>query len=60
MRGRPGLCVSNGKENRLFENPGEKEERASLWSKEAWDLFGCGRDGVECTYEEFKRKEGLV
>lgn len=29
------------------------------WSKEAWDLFGCGRDGVQCSYEEFKRKEGL-
>ncbi|KAL6718743.1 hypothetical protein ACLMJK_002977 [Lecanora helva] len=30
------------------------------WSKEAWDLFGCGRDGVECCYEEFKRKEGIM
>ena len=35
-------------------------EATPLWSKEAWDLFGCGRDGVECTYEEFKRKEGLM
>jgi len=32
----------------------------SLWTKEAWDLFGCGRDGVECSYEEFRVKEGLV
>ena len=39
----------------------EEEERvARVWSKEAWDLFGCARDGVECSYEEFKRKEGLV
>lgn len=30
------------------------------WGKEAWDLFGCGRDGVQCSYEEFKRKEGLL
>ena len=35
-------------------------QTSSLWSKEAWDLFGCGRDGVECTYDEFKRKEGLM
>lgn len=33
---------------------------ATRWSKEAWDLFGCGRDGVECSYEDFKRKEGLA
>ena len=38
----------------------ERDESVGLWGKEAWDLFGCGRDGVECTYEEFKRKEGLV
>ena len=36
------------------------EQNGSAWGKEAWDLFGCGRDGVECTYEEFKRKEGLM
>ena len=36
------------------------EQNGSAWGKEAWDLFGCGRDGVDCTYEEFKRKEGLV
>ena len=36
------------------------EQSSSAWGKEAWDLFGCGRDGVECTYEEFKRKEGLM
>lgn len=35
-------------------------EEGSLWTKEAWDLFGCGRDGVECSYEEFRMKEGLV
>lgn len=32
----------------------------SAWGPEAWDLFGCGRDGVACSYEEFKRKEGLM
>ncbi len=37
-----------------------REQNGSAWGKEAWDLFGCGRDGVKCTYEEFKRKEGLV
>ena len=37
-----------------------KDESATLWSKEAWDLFGCGRDGIQCTYEEFKQKEGLA
>jgi hypothetical protein len=36
------------------------DSTSTPWSKEAWDLFGCGRDGVECSYEEFKRKEGLV
>ena len=60
MRPPSALPVSGGKENTLLGNPGGREETASLWSKEAWDLFGCSRDGVECTYEEFKRKEGLA
>lgn len=34
-------------------------DNASLWGKEAWDLFGCGRDRVECSYEEFRVREGL-
>ena len=51
---------SNVREKALPDDPGRKDESAVLWSKEAWDLFGCGRDGVECTYEEFKRKEGLA
>ena len=42
------------------EDDGNGEKGATPWSKEAWDLFGCGRDGVECSYEEFRRKEGLV
>ncbi len=42
------------------ENGAAGEQSGSAWGKEAWDLFGCGRDGVECTYEEFKRKEGLA
>lgn len=60
MRPPSALPSSGGKEKALPDNPGGKDERASLWSKEAWDLFGCSRDGVECTYEEFKRKEGLM
>lgn len=49
------------KEKALPEkDAGVEDESAHLWNKEAWDLFGCGRDGVECTYEEFKRKEGLM
>ncbi|CAF9936252.1 MAG: hypothetical protein ALECFALPRED_006744 [Alectoria fallacina] len=60
MRPPSALPVSGGKENPLWGNQGGREETASLWSKEAWDLFGCSRDGVECTYEEFKRKEGLA
>lgn len=56
------LGISGGNEKELVEGEsvGGKDETASLWSKEAWDLFGCDRDGVECTYEEFKRKEGLL
>ena len=60
MRPPSALPVSGEKEKRLPGKPGGKDESASLWSKEAWDLFGCSRDGVECTYEEFKRKEGLL
>lgn len=60
MRPPSALPVSGGEEKASLDNLGGKDESASLWSKEAWDLFGCGRDGVECTYEEFKRKEGLV
>lgn len=67
QRGVSALPVSgNGKaeignEGDLLENDGRRDESAApAWNKEAWDLFGCGRDGVECTYEEFKRKEGLM
>ena len=67
QRGVSALPVSgNGKaeignEGDLLENGGRRDESAApVWNKEAWDLFGCGRDGVECTYEEFKRKEGLM
>ena len=58
------LPVPNGKGKEKVlseEDTGQKnDEGAGLWNKEAWDLFGCGRDGVECTYEEFKRKEGFL
>ena len=61
MRPPSALPVPAGKENALSRrDSGGKDEGDGLWSKEAWDLFGCGRDGVECTYEEFKRKEGLM
>ena len=61
MRPPSALPVAAGKENVVPRRDGEgKDGCDGLWSKEAWDLFGCGRDGVECTYEEFKRKEGLV
>ena len=58
MRPPSALPVPAGKENALPRR--DPDECDGLWSKEAWDLFGCGRDGVECTYEEFKRKEGLM
>ena len=61
MRPPSALPVPAGKENALpRRDPDGKDECDGLWSKEAWDLFGFGRDGVECTYEEFKRKEGLM
>lgn len=68
MQSSSAMRVSDGKEKEKGKeksalpevDPGGKDESASLWNKEAWDLFGCGRDGVECTYEEFKRKEGLL
>ena len=61
MRPPSALPVPAGKENVLpRRNDDGKDGCDGLWSKEAWDLFGCGRDGVECTYEEFKRKEGLM
>ena len=61
MRPPSAFPVSAGKENVLPRlDPDGRDECDGLWSKEAWDLFGCGRDGVECTYEEFKRKEGLM
>lgn len=61
MRPPSALPVPAGKENALpRRNDDGKDGCDGLWSKEAWDLFGCGRDGVECTYEEFKRKEGLM
>lgn len=63
MRPPSALPFSRGKEKALSDDSDDsdgKDEGASLWSTEAWDLFGCGRDGVECTYEEFKRQEGLI
>lgn len=33
---------------------------AEPWSREAWDLFGCARDGVEVSYGDFCRQEHVV
>ena len=54
----PAILPGSGGEE--FRAGVDKSGGSSIWGKEAWDLFGCGRDGVECTYEEFKRKEGLA
>ncbi len=42
---------------RMIRN--EQAQTASPWSKEAWDLFGRGRDGVACSYVEFMEQEAL-
>ncbi|KAG8525791.1 uncharacterized protein KY384_000551 [Bacidia gigantensis] len=34
------------------------EQIANPWSREVWDLFGCGADGVACGYKEFLDKQG--
>ena len=34
------------------------EQVADAWSAEAWELFGCGRDGVKCSLGEFMAKKG--
>ena len=57
-RSRSGLCVSDGEGNAPVGSAGEEDGTAGVWGREAWDLFGCGRDGVECSYEEFTRQEG--
>ena len=36
-----------------------KEQVMSPWSKEAWDLFGCGRDGEAVDFATFCVKEGV-
>ncbi|KAK3167481.1 hypothetical protein OEA41_010608 [Lepraria neglecta] len=64
MRPPPPLARQWSADNAVAEDSVRQvdtgQQTGSAWSKEAWDLFGCGRDGVECTYEEFKRKEGLL
>ena len=40
---RPAQAVSNG----------GTEQVGEAWSKEAWDIFGCGRDGVRCSFADF-------
>ena len=56
----PLASVINTETEKGKDAASEQNGSGSAWGKEAWDLFGCGRDGVECTYEEFKRKEGLL
>lgn len=36
-----------------------KEQLASPWSREAWDLFGCGRDGKIVDFKTFCLSEGV-
>lgn len=33
---------------------------ADPWSREAWDLLGCARDGRNCTFDEFIGGEGII
>ena len=54
----PPSVASN--KNKKKKEAASDQSGSSAWGPEAWDLFGCGRDGVECSYEEFKRKEGLI
>lgn len=35
-----------------------KEQVANPWSREAWDLFGCGRDGMVVDFRTFCLNEG--
>lgn len=63
--GPPAALVSpnnNGKAKTIVGTGGERGEKGKgLWeTKEAWDLFGCGRDKVPCCYAEFKRKAGIA
>lgn len=34
------------------------EQSAEAWSVEAWELFGCGRDGVGCSMGDFMAEGG--
>ena len=36
-----------------------KEQVISPWSREAWDLFGCGRDGKAVDFATFCMNEGV-
>ena len=36
------------------------EQSAEAWSVEAWELFGCGRDGVGCSLNDFNAVGGLA
>ena len=36
-----------------------KEQSASPWSREAWDLFGCGRNGKPMDFGNFCLNEGV-
>ena len=38
---------------------GSKEQVVNPWSIEAWDLFGCGRDGVAVDFGTFRMREGV-
>ena len=38
---------------------GSEEQSTSPWSIEAWDLFGCGRDGVSVDFGTFRMHQGV-
>ncbi|MCJ1276586.1 hypothetical protein MMC21_004392 [Puttea exsequens] len=62
MRTAPAVTRSQRAQKEALPSNGEQAgegEDGGLWTKEAWDLFGCRRDGVVCGYEEFRQIEGL-
>ena len=59
--GDDGRCVASGGGVEAGIRGAEQGKGRKLRdTKEAWDLFGCGSDGVQCSYREFKRKYGIA
>ena len=55
---RPTSDVGNSGAN-VSNTSSTKEQTASPWSIEAWDLFGCGRDGVTVDFGTFRMHQGV-